>query len=58
VLELCHHGTSVCAAKPRIVLAEKKLDWTSRYIDIRKNEQFTPDYLKINPKGVVPTLRA
>jgi glutathione S-transferase len=56
MLELYHHGTSVCAAKPRIVLAEKNLEWTGRYIDILKNEQFSPDYLKINPKGVVPTL--
>ena len=56
MLELYHHGTSVCAAKPRIVLAEKSLEWTSHYIDILKGEQFTPEYLKLNPKGVVPTL--
>jgi glutathione S-transferase len=56
MLELYHHGTSVCAAKPRILLAEKGLEWTSHYIDILKGEQFTPAYLKLNPKGVVPTL--
>ncbi len=56
MLTLYHHGTSVCAAKPRIVLAEKGLDWESRYIDILAGEQFAPDYLKLNPKGVVPTL--
>jgi len=56
MLELYHHGTSVCAAKPRILLAEKGLEWTSHYIDILTGEQFTPAYLKLNPKGVVPTL--
>ena len=56
MLELYHHGTSVCAAKPRIALAEKGLAWESRYIDILKDEQFSPDYLKLNPKAVVPTL--
>ena len=56
MLELYHHGTSVCAAKPRIALAEKGLEWTSHYIDILTGEQFKPDYLKLNPKGVVPTL--
>jgi glutathione S-transferase len=56
MLELYHHGTSVCAAKPRIVFAEKGLEWTGHYVDILKGEQFAPDYLKLNPKHVVPTL--
>ena len=56
MLELYHHGTSVCAAKPRILLAEKGLAWTSHYVDIITGEQFAPDYLKLNPKAVVPTL--
>jgi glutathione S-transferase len=56
MLELYHHGTSVCAAKPRIVFAEKGLDWTGHYVDILKGEQFAPEYLKLNPKHVVPTL--
>ena len=56
MLELYHHGTSVCAAKPRIVFAEKNLTWTGHYVDILKGEQFAPEYLKLNPKHVVPTL--
>jgi glutathione S-transferase len=56
MLELYHHGTSVCAAKARIVLAEKGLAWTGHYVDILKGEQFAPDYLNLNPKHVVPTL--
>jgi ganglioside-induced differentiation-associated protein 1 len=56
MLELYHHGSSACAAKVRLALAEKKLQWNGHYLDILKGEQFHPDYLKINPKGVVPTL--
>tara|TARA_B100001758_G_C18376350_1_gene594558 strand:- start:279 stop:1115 length:837 start_codon:yes stop_codon:yes gene_type:complete len=53
---LYHHGSSVCAAKVRLAMAEKDLQWNGVYIDILKGEQFNPDYLKLNPKGVVPTL--
>ena len=55
-LELYHHGSSVCAAKVRLVLAEKGLEWQGHYIDILKGEQFDPNYMKLNPKAVVPTL--
>ena len=57
MLVLYHHGSSVCAAKVRLVLAEKKLDWEGRYLDILKGDQFDPDYMKLNPKAVVPTLQ-
>lgn len=53
---LYHHGSSVCAAKVRFAMDEKGLEWDGVYIDILKGEQFEPEYLKINPKGVVPTL--
>lgn len=53
---LYHHGSSVCAAKVRFAMAEKGMSWDGVYIDILKGEQFTPEYLKINPKAVVPTL--
>lgn len=56
MLELYHHGTSVCAAKARLALGEKGLEWTGHYVDIIKGEQFAPEYLKLNPKHVVPTL--
>lgn len=55
-LVLYHHGTSACAAKVRFALAEKALEWTSRYVDILRGEQFSPEYLALNPKAVVPTL--
>lgn len=56
MLELYHHGSSACAAKVRFALAEKQLDWESRYVDILRGEQFAPEFLAINPKGVVPVL--
>jgi glutathione S-transferase len=56
MLELYHHGTSVCAAKVRLALAEKEVSWEGRYIDILAGEQFTPQFLQISPKGVVPVL--
>jgi glutathione S-transferase len=56
MLELYHHGSSVCAAKVRFTLMEKGLEWTGHYLDILKGEHFTPEYLRLNPKAVVPTL--
>ncbi|MBX9774566.1 MAG: glutathione S-transferase family protein [Xanthobacteraceae bacterium] len=56
MLELFHHGSSVCAAKVRLALGEKRLEWKGHYIDILKGEQFDPEYMKRNPKAVVPTL--
>ena len=41
----------------RICLAEKKLEWQSRHVDIvNKRDNFKKWYLKINSNGVVPTL--
>ncbi len=56
MLTLYDHGSSVCAAKVRIVLAEKSLPWERIYIDILRGDQFDPAYMKLNPKAVVPTL--
>jgi glutathione S-transferase len=56
MIELYHHGSSVCAAKVRFVLGEKDLSWTGHYVDILKGDQFDPNYMKLNPKAVVPTL--
>jgi glutathione S-transferase len=56
MIELYHHGSSVCAAKVRFALGEKKLEWHGHYLDILKGDQFAPEYRKLNPKAVVPTL--
>jgi glutathione S-transferase len=55
MLTLYHGRTSVCAIKARIALAEKGLDWQGRLLTLR-GDQFDPEYLKLNPNAVVPTL--
>ena len=56
MLVLYHGANSVCSVKVRIVLAEKGLQWEGRHIDLPKGEHLRPDYLKINPRAVVPVL--
>jgi glutathione S-transferase len=56
MLELYHHGSSACAAKVRFALEEKRVPWTGHVVDIFRGEQFRPEFLALNPKGVVPVL--
>ena len=56
MLELYHAPMSTCSQKVRICLAEKGLDWVDRRVNLAKNEHLTPEYLALNPNGVVPTL--
>jgi glutathione S-transferase len=56
MLRLYHYWSSVCSQKVRMCLAEKKLDWESRHVDIFAFENYEPAYTSLNPKAVVPTL--
>lgn len=56
MLELYHNDMSVCAAKVRIVLAEKGLEWKGYALNLRSGDALKPEYLRLNPDGVVPTL--
>ena len=56
MLILYDFGNSVCCQKVRVTLVEKGLTWEARRVDLFKTEQYDPEYLKLNPKGVVPTL--
>lgn len=56
VLTLFHAAHSTCSQKVRLCLAEKQLPYDSRILQIKKSEHLSPEYLKINPNGVVPTL--
>jgi glutathione S-transferase len=56
MLVLYHAPTAVCAAKVRLVLAEKGLDYVGHMLNLGAGDQFKPEYLKLNPNAVVPTL--
>src|ERR687887_1825989 len=55
MLELYHSINSVCAQKVRVVLAEKGLEYQEHLMTLR-GDQFDPEYMKLNPNAVVPTL--
>jgi glutathione S-transferase len=55
MLTLYDFGNSVCCQKVRITLREKGQEWEAIRVDLFKAEQYDPKYLKLNPKGLVPT---
>ena len=55
-ITLHHFPGSTCSQKVRLVLAEKGLDYESREVNLLAGEQHAPDYVKLNPNHVVPTL--
>jgi glutathione S-transferase len=56
MIELYHFGFSTCSQKVRLVLAEKGLDFVSHEVDLLGGAQHEPEYVKLNPNHVVPTL--
>lgn len=56
MLILYHGWRSSASRRVRLCLAEKSLDYESRIVDMVKGEQHSPEYLAINPNGVVPAL--
>lgn len=56
MLQLYHNDMSVCAAKVRMVLAEKRLEWNGIHLNLRAGDTQKPEYLELNPNAVVPTL--
>jgi len=47
---------STCSQRVRFVLNAKGVDFEEHKLDLFAGDQLKPDYLKINPNGVVPTL--
>jgi glutathione S-transferase len=47
---------STCSQRVRFVLNAKELDFTEHKLDLFSGDQLKPDYLAINPNGVVPAL--
>jgi glutathione S-transferase len=56
MLELYHSGLTTCSKQVRHCLREKGLPYVSRYVELWRYENLSPDYLRLNPNGVVPTL--
>jgi len=56
MIELYHNGMSTCSQKVRFTLAEKGQDFTSHHFNLRAGDQHKPEYLRLNPNGVVPTI--
>ena len=52
-----HHGwRSSASRRVRLCLEEKGLSYESHVVDMTKMEHHSPEYLKLNPLGVIPTL--
>jgi glutathione S-transferase len=47
---------STCSQRVRFVLNSKKLPFAEVKLNLLEGDQLKPDYLKLNPNGVVPTL--
>ncbi|MEM7082982.1 MAG: glutathione S-transferase family protein [Pseudomonadota bacterium] len=56
MLILYDNDFSTCAQKVRLLLNEKQLEWETVWLDLRAGDQHDPEYLTLNPNGVVPTI--
>jgi glutathione S-transferase len=56
MLELYHSGLTTCSKQARLTLREKGVDYVTRYVELWNFENLNPEYIKLNPHGVVPTL--
>lgn len=57
MLELYYYENSICSERALMALAEKGIDdWVPHHLHLFKGEQFRAEYMKLNPKAVVPTL--
>ena len=55
-LVLHHAWRSSASRRVRLCLEEKGLAYESHPVDLAKLEHHSPEYLRINPNGVIPTL--
>ncbi len=56
MIELYSSPFSTCSQKVRLCLHEKAVRFTEHRMSFAKGEHISPDYLAINPNGVLPTL--
>jgi glutathione S-transferase len=54
---ILHHAwRSSASRRVRLCLEEKGLGYEGHHVDLEKMEHHSPEYLRINPLGVIPTL--
>jgi len=51
-----YYAPNTCALAPYVTLTEAGADFEARPLNFRKRQNFSPEYLKINPKHKVPAL--
>jgi glutathione S-transferase len=51
-----YYAPGTCALASHIALEEAGADYAAVRLDFKANQQQSPDYLKVNPKGRVPAL--
>ncbi len=51
-----YYAPHTCALAPYITLTEAGADFSVETVNLRTKQQFTPAYLKVNPKHKVPAL--
>ena len=51
-----YYAPKTCSLAPMIALEEAGADYTAHKVDFAKNEQNTPPFKYVNPKGRVPAL--
>jgi glutathione S-transferase len=56
MLKLYDYPDCPFCQKVRVVLAEKDLEYEKIFVDLRKQEQKSQDFLRLNPYGKVPVL--
>src|ERR1700722_10825728 len=56
MITLYNAPQSTCSQRVRFVLNAKGLPFEEKKLDLLAGDQLKPDYLRLNPNGVVPTL--
>jgi glutathione S-transferase len=56
MMELYNSAFSTCSQKVRLCLHEKGLEFVDRQLSFTAGDHLTPEYLALNPNGVLPTL--
>jgi GSH-dependent disulfide-bond oxidoreductase len=56
MLTLYHWEPNANSGKPILAAYEKGVEFESRYIDLLGFDQHSPEYLKVNPNGTIPSM--